>query len=275
MIATIIENAPVGGDALYVLVDHATGLRKVGISGNPRRRIAELRRNIGRELDVECVVGGGQDLERCLHRRWAHSRATVAPGTPQPTEWFAVDDRVRADLDTLRAAHDTAAMGTDLERARRRRDASPLLLTFEHAAEHLGVHVSAIDHRVRDRTLDFVELSRQQILITAASVAQHTKETILVDITTDQLLTTRQAARAMATSTTTMRRMIHAGEIAAMRHGGTFKCKRSDLEAFIEGNINQYREHAPRALPERRTADIERRYPFLAPRTGPIHEPAH
>lgn len=86
----------------------------------------------------------------------------------------------------------------------------------------------------------------------------------------DTLLTTAQAADMLATSTTTVRRMFHDGDLPAIRHRGTLKFRRSAINAYIDAHTetNEPRERTPRALPERRSADIEQRYPHLAPKRG-------
>lgn len=88
----------------------------------------------------------------------------------------------------------------------------------------------------------------------------------------DPLRTTAQAAEYLGTSTTTIRRMHRDGEIKAVRTRGTLKFRQSWLDAYIDEHTesNAPRERKPRQLPERRTKDIEQRYPHLAPRPGAV-----
>lgn len=87
---------------------------------------------------------------------------------------------------------------------------------------------------------------------------------------TDQLRSTAFAADYLATSTTTIRRMFHDGELEGVRHRGTLKFRQSVLDDYIERHTvsNEPRARAPRATPERASADIERRYPFLQSKRG-------
>lgn len=84
----------------------------------------------------------------------------------------------------------------------------------------------------------------------------------------DQLFSTADAAKRMGTSTTTLRRMWHAGEIRAVRVRDLLKFYDSDIMAYLEGNTIL---HAPPVQPEPRAkrrqfdiSELEQQYPHLA-----------
>lgn len=81
------------------------------------------------------------------------------------------------------------------------------------------------------------------------------------------LMTTAEAARELATSTTTIRRMYHRGELPAVRVGELLKFRRVDIDAYIDAHLDHRPRHEPAPQVRRRRYDIEeleRRYPHLA-----------
>lgn len=83
-----------------------------------------------------------------------------------------------------------------------------------------------------------------------------------------RLMSTSQAAKKLATSPTTLRRMFHNGELPAVRVGGLLKFYEHDLDAYLDANTIRNSKREPAAPIIRRRAhdisDLEARYPHLA-----------
>lgn len=85
--SALIQRARMASSAyVYAVQSQSTNLVKIGMSTNPARRIAELRRMKGDQLFVLSVCRGGRSLEVALHRYLQSYR--------QHGEWFAPHDVV-------------------------------------------------------------------------------------------------------------------------------------------------------------------------------------
>lgn len=73
-------------------------LVKIGVSRDPRGRLAQLQRNHQRTLRLVGVVPGGREVERQIHERFASSRLRG--------EWFRVTEELEAFIsqDTYRVS---------------------------------------------------------------------------------------------------------------------------------------------------------------------------
>lgn len=58
-------------DVLYAIRNTATGAIKIGISGNPEKRISDLQRPMTDRLELLGSMPGTFEEERALHRRFA------------------------------------------------------------------------------------------------------------------------------------------------------------------------------------------------------------
>lgn len=69
---------------VYFALDAEVSQIKIGISDNVDRRVTELGRERGRELDLLGSMRGGYDLERAMHGRFRDYRR-------ERNEWYSAE----------------------------------------------------------------------------------------------------------------------------------------------------------------------------------------
>lgn len=79
--------------SIYFIRCKATGLVKIGLSGNPRSRLSKMQSDSPGELEVLGIEPGGLERERALHNRFADHRIRG--------EWFSPTAEILAHARTL------------------------------------------------------------------------------------------------------------------------------------------------------------------------------
>jgi len=85
-----LEKAANGKKYLYTQVDSATKLTKIGVTGDPARRIADVSRDVGSKVNYTSItpVGDAFKAEAALHRQFS-SLNVPHPNHPTGSEWFS------------------------------------------------------------------------------------------------------------------------------------------------------------------------------------------
>ena len=75
---------------VYVMQDTSNGARKIGLSVDPARRLGEVQRAVGNEVNLTCTIStyNMRTLESALHTAYAGTRL---PNTAAGTEWFRLN----------------------------------------------------------------------------------------------------------------------------------------------------------------------------------------
>ena len=83
-----MPKAACSGGCIYVMDDATRGASKIGVTTNPARRIVDVQRNVGSELQYVGImpIDDAFAAEAALHRQFASQRAYQMPGR----EWFGL-----------------------------------------------------------------------------------------------------------------------------------------------------------------------------------------
>lgn len=92
-----LELGPFREPRIYVIRQGVNGPYKIGLSTNPRRRLAQLQTSSPALLTVEAVFAGDRNVEQSLHSRFAASRLEG--------EWFAESTDLLEWLTEVRRQH--------------------------------------------------------------------------------------------------------------------------------------------------------------------------
>lgn len=85
--------------SVYFIRAKASGLIKIGYSGNVEARLSQLQTGSAETLELAAVLEGPPELERALHRAYAEERLHG--------EWFRPSTRLRALVEGLQAECET------------------------------------------------------------------------------------------------------------------------------------------------------------------------
>lgn len=85
-----LEKAANGKKYLYTQVDPATNLTKIGVTGNPVKRIADVGRDVGSNLNYTSItpMDNAVKAEAALHQHFS-SLNVPHPNHPTGREWFS------------------------------------------------------------------------------------------------------------------------------------------------------------------------------------------
>lgn len=84
---------------VYFIRAKASGLIKIGYSGNVEARLSQLQTGSAETLELAAVVEGPPELERALHRAYAEERFRG--------EWFRPSMRLRTLVEGVRGERET------------------------------------------------------------------------------------------------------------------------------------------------------------------------
>jgi hypothetical protein len=82
----------VSDQSVYFMENVGSGLIKIGISGDVKKRKRALEQAVGQRLTILAEVPGGRELERVLHQSFSDLR--------QMGEWFTDSPRLREFIAT-------------------------------------------------------------------------------------------------------------------------------------------------------------------------------